>query len=130
MNFHGLFGHGLGTSSEVNANYLGSSQPSHDLYLEALQEVGIAGFLLFLSYMYAIFQTLQRAVQNFPDEHQGCFLHQVIQALLVWIFMQVIYDLSCFGLSSWEWYLFGGVATVTVYLAETGERARRDYVEL
>ncbi len=114
LNLYGLVGHGLGTSSEVNANYLGRAQPSHDLYLETLQEVGIAGFILFLSYMYAIFKTLQLAVQKFSNENKGCFLHQVIQALLVWIFMQVIYDLACFGLSSWEWYLFGGITTVTV----------------
>ena len=115
MNPYGLLGHGLGTSVEVNFNYLGSSQPSHDLYIETLQEVGVVGFVLFARYIYAIFASLRSAIKS-RTSRQSNFVCQVIQALLVWEFMQLIYAMSCFGLSSWEWYLFGGMATVATQL--------------
>jgi len=117
MNFHGLLGHGLGTSAEVNANYLGARAPSHNLYIETLQEVGVVGFVLFLRYIYAIYKSLRLTVKSIVNTKSN-FLYSVIQALLVWEFMQLIYSLSCFGLSSWEWYLFGGMATVTVALLD------------
>lgn len=121
VNPYGLFGHGIGTSSEVNANYLGSRQLSHNLYIETLQEVGIVGFVLFFLYIYAIFKSLYFSVRRISVKQYN-FIYRVMQALIVWEFMQLIYAMSCFGLSSWEWYLFGGVVTVTVHLL--GEQAR------
>ena len=115
MNPYGLLGHGIGTSREVNANYLGSRQPAHNLYIEILQEVGIVGLVLFSRYIYSIFTSLMVSAKLSIGK-QDDFLCRVVQALLVWVFMQLIYSLSCFGLSSWEWYFFGGVTTVTVFL--------------
>lgn len=122
MNAYGMFGHGLGTSSEVNMNYLQSSQPSHDLYLEILQEVGVVGFIIFLRYLYEIFHSLNLSLKKVFKDRKQVFLVNTVRALLVWQFMQMIYDLSCFGLSSWEWYLFGGLAAVTILLAKEQER--------
>ena len=121
MNLYGLFGHGLGSSIEVNVNYLGSSQPSHNLYIEILQEVGVVGFILFFQYIYLIFKSLILATKRMGTS-QNDFMSRVIHALLVWEFMQIIYALSCFGLSSWEWYLFGGLTSVTLYLLDEQTR--------
>ena len=43
-----LFGHGLGTSREANANFRGEDLPSHDLYTEAAEELGYVGLALLL----------------------------------------------------------------------------------
>jgi putative inorganic carbon (HCO3(-)) transporter len=115
MNIHIIFGHGLGTSSEVNVHYLGSRLLAHNLYIEALQEVGIVGFLLFLRYIYLIIMSLRGVESN---EDGAVFIKQLIPALKVWIFMDLIYSLSCFGLNSWEWYFFGGVCVVYLNLSK------------
>ena len=38
-----LFGHGLGTSREANANFRGEDMPSHNLYTEVAEELGYIG---------------------------------------------------------------------------------------
>ena len=76
-----------------------------------MQEVGVVGFILFISYIISMIQALRKAqVYTVADPHG--FLSMLVKALQVWIFMELIYSMSCFGLSSWEWYLFGGIATV------------------
>jgi len=112
-----LFGHGLGTSSETNFNiHGGRGQISHNLYVEALQEIGVIGFVLLLLYIKSIWVTLLRTYELVKDTSP--FLRHVVQATIVWVVMDVIYSLSCFGLSSWEWYFFGGVTTVCCFLGE------------
>jgi hypothetical protein len=116
VNFHGIFGHGLGTTSEVNTHYLGGRQPSHNLYLETLQEVGVVGLFFFLRYIATILSVLKNT--KIDLEHMSTsYPFRLIMALQVWIFYQLIYSLACFGLLSWEWYLFGGLALVTIRLA-------------
>ena len=110
-NIYGIFGHGIGTSLEVNVQYLGSALLSHNLYLEALQEVGIVGLILFMRYILSIMSELKKL--NLQDSEID-FIKRLVPALKVWIIMNIVYSLSCFGLSSWEWYLFGGVATVVL----------------
>ncbi len=31
-------------------------------------------------------------------------------AAQVWVVMDLFYSMTCFGLNSWEWYLFGGLS--------------------
>ncbi len=105
-----IFGHGLGTSAEVNVNVVGGRhQLTHCLYVETLQEVGIAGFVLFMAYIKSIIKILISIRKKLPNFEQDPFMFQLTNALLVWVIMDLIYSLSCFGLSSWEWYLFGGL---------------------
>ncbi len=125
MTPYALFGYGLGTSREVNSNYLGSAQPAHDLYIETLQEVGIIGFFLFAQYVFIIFKSLYITLHNAPDEEHN-FLFLLIKSLLVWVWMDLIYSLSCFGLSSWEWYLFGGLTTVSLHLYQLKTNTRQE----
>jgi O-antigen ligase len=114
MDVHGFFGYGLGTNREVNVNCLGGRLMTHNLYIEILQEVGVFGFLIFIRYIVSIFKNLKSFLKKRHFIERDDFLSRTIRALLVWQFMQLVYAISCFGLSSWEWYLFGGVATVAV----------------
>lgn len=114
-----IFGHGIGTSSEVNVNVAGGrAQLAHNLYIEVLQEVGIAGFLLFMLYIRSIVTALLSAKRRLDDATASGFTRNLVYALLVWTAMNLVYSLSCFGLNSWEWYLFGGVSTVCLKLAK------------
>jgi O-antigen ligase len=49
-----LFGHGLGTSREANANFGTFDQPSHNLYVEIAQELGFVGLVIFVGFMWSI----------------------------------------------------------------------------
>ena len=112
-NIHGLLGHGLGTSVEVNSYYLGSTQPSHNLYIETIQEVGLIGSLFFFRYIFSIIQTLIHVKVHFNGENKlGSFISTLAMSIFVWVIMDLIYSISCFGLTSWEWYLFGGLVAV------------------
>lgn len=118
-----FFGHGLGTSKEVSANFLeGRAQPAHNLYVEILQELGVVGFILFMLYIKEIVSSLSQAKRMLTESsNDHSWLGGLITATQAWIVMDLFYSLSCFGLSSWEWYLFGGISTVCLKLAR--ERA-------
>ena len=123
-NFYGIFGHGLGTSYEANVQYLGSALLAHNLYIEALQEVGIVGFMLFMRYIYTIAAQLRSAGSRGSDTD---FMRRMAPALKVWIAMNLVYSLSCFGMNSWEWYLFGGVAAMGLKLSSTSESPMKKF---
>lgn len=119
-----LFGNGLGTSGETNWNVLGgSSQITHNLYIEILQETGIIGLTLFIMFIVSIVRSLRRAQQLLMSKGYGStdWLTRLVSATLVWVFMDLFYSFSCFGLRSWEWYFFGGIATVCYVLAQERE---------
>jgi putative inorganic carbon (HCO3(-)) transporter len=127
-----LFGNGLGTSRETNWNVLGgSSQVSHNLYIEILQETGIIGFTIFIIFVVSIIKSLREAklilVQAGRDEQD--WLYRIISATQVWVFMDLFYSLSCFGLRSWEWYFFGGVATICLAFAREFHAASLEAAE-
>jgi hypothetical protein len=120
-----LFGNGLGTSGETNMNITGTgSQVTHNMYIEILQETGIIGFALFMTYIVTMVRALIDARKCLKQ--MGCddsdWLLRLISATLVWIIMDIVYSISCFGISSWEWYFFGGISTVCLVLV----RARRE----
>jgi O-antigen ligase len=113
-----LVGHGFGTSRETNFNVGGKSdQISHNLYIEIIQEVGIIGLGLFLAYIYAIYKSCARSRELLKGTGDETLLIPLTYALQVWILMDMFYSFSCFGLSSWEWYLFGGLGAVCLMLA-------------
>ncbi|MBM9616712.1 O-antigen ligase family protein [Desulfobulbus rhabdoformis] len=114
-----LFGNGLGTSPETNANVIGGrAQMTHNLYLEVFQEVGLIGFILFMMYIYSIIKSLMEAknLLIYQGRDEIDWLYRFTTALQVWIVMDLFYSLSCFGLRSWEWYFFGAVSTVVLAL--------------
>lgn len=123
-----LFGHGLGTSGETNYNVMGaSSQITHNLYLEILQEIGVIGLFLFLSIAVSIVRTLREAKMALLaiGDDRTSWLFRLLSALQVWVAMDLFYSLSCFGLRSWEWYFFGGIATsCKVFVQQRYDQAR------
>jgi O-antigen ligase len=120
-----IVGHGIGTSREVNVNIVGGrAQLTHNLYIETLQEVGFVGFIIFMLYIRSILLALLAAKRRLDAEESTGFLKKLVYALLVWAFMDLVYSLSCFALSSWEWYLFGGVTVVACRLSREKEKAR------
>jgi putative inorganic carbon (HCO3(-)) transporter len=119
-----IFGHGLGTSAEANANftlegpYAGRDMPAHNLYLEIGQELGVIGIIIFLFFIKAIFS-------GFAQSRRACMHHRVtgeylpklIDAMQVWLWMNLVFSFASYGLSSYEWYLFGGLSVVLQRLA-------------
>lgn len=111
-----LFGHGIGTSKETNVNLIAGSHErrTHNFYIETLQELGVIGFLIFFYYIFSIIRVLMRTREYSQRIIESSdFLLKTSNACLAWVLMNLLYDLSCFALLSWEWYLFGGIASVS-----------------
>jgi len=116
-----LFGYGLGTSMEFDSNILRARRPQkpHNLYFETLLEVGIVGFVFFATYLHAIcLNGIQAKRFLHSGQPRSFWLMNLVLATQVWIIMDLFYSFSVFGLTSWEWYLFGGISTVCLRLAE------------
>ncbi|MBV9344291.1 MAG: O-antigen ligase family protein, partial [Gammaproteobacteria bacterium] len=118
---HPLFGHGLGTSREANANFRGEDLPSHNLYLEVAEELGYVGLVLVLALIWSFLQTCltaQRLVRAAPtDDPRLSFLHDVAVTLMVVVGVDLFFSFAAFGFSEPYWYFFGGLSVVTARLA-------------
>ena len=83
-----LFGHGLGTSREANANFRGEDLPSHDLYLEAAEELGYVGLALVLALIWSFLQRLLDGAQHDrrldTDDDRGCASCTTSRLALSW----------------------------------------------
>jgi hypothetical protein len=116
-----LFGHGLGTSREANANFRGEDLPSHNLYTEAAEELGYVGLVLLLSLIWSFLRACRTAQQvasstTATDERME-FLHNVASSLVVVVAVNLFFSFASFGLSEPYWYFVGGLTVVTVRLA-------------
>jgi O-antigen ligase len=116
-----LFGHGLGTSREANANFRAEDLPSHNLYTEAAEELGYVGLALLLSLIWSFLRACRTAQQaasatTATDERME-FLHNVASSLVVVVAVDLFFSFASFGLSEPYWYLVGGLTVVTVRLA-------------
>ncbi len=113
-----FFGHGLGTSAEANANftkdgpYAGWAIPAHNLYLEVAQELGVFGLVIFLFFMKAVFTGFRGKWSGNRRDADPSFVSAVVDAMQVWLLMNVVFSFASFGLSGYEWYLFAGVSVV------------------
>jgi putative inorganic carbon (hco3(-)) transporter len=116
-----LFGHGLGTSREANANFRSEDRPSHNMYTEAAEELGYVGLALFLSLIWSFLQSCRKARKLVQKSSSGGessrFLHNVAESLLVVVAVDLFFSFASFGLSEPYWYLVGGLAVVTARLA-------------
>lgn len=116
-----LFGHGLGTSREANANFRGEDRPSHNLYTEVAQELGFLGLAIFLSLIWAFVrdcyharQVAAHAKSNNPDLE---FLDKLSASLLVLVMVYIFFSLASYGLLEPYWYIIGGLSVVTAQMA-------------
>jgi putative inorganic carbon (hco3(-)) transporter len=112
-----LFGHGLGTSGEANANFGISNQPAHQLYAEVAQELGFLGLLLFLTFIITLTSETARARKAFIDHDRNSLLPATTNALHVFLAMNITFSLASYGLSSYEWYFMAGLTSVLGRLA-------------
>lgn len=112
-----IFGHGLGTSREANANFGQTDQPAHNLYAEVAQELGFLGLVIVLLFIKSIFSILDQCKQIFSKEEVGQFLLSINDAVQVWLWLNLIFSFASYGLTSYEWYLLAGLAVVMQRLA-------------
>lgn len=116
-----LFGHGLGTSLEANFHFTGNAQPAHNLYIEVAQELGFIGlglYLWFLGALIANFRGLAVLRQRVVDADP--FLFRLLDGMKAWVFFNLVFSFASFGLSGYEWYLFGGLCVVVSNLLAEG----------
>lgn len=120
-----IFGYGLGTSREANANFAGHDQPAHNLYLEVAEELGFVGLVIFLFFMRSIFASFAHLKRAYEHQDSGTFLSRIVDAMQVWLWMDFVFSFASYGLSSYEWYLLGGFSVLLQRLTG-GEIAKKD----
>ena len=114
-----IFGHGLGTSREANANFGIKDIPAHNLYAEIAQELGFLGLVIYLFYIRSIIRNFHQSVKQ-GSVKENAFLHSFNKAGQTWLWMNILFSFASYGLSSYEWYLFGGLSVVSLKLLKKG----------
>jgi O-antigen ligase len=112
-----LFGHGLGTSREANANFGAGDMPAHNLYAEVAQELGLVGLILFLLFLKSIISGLAECKRAFNRATSSPFRARLLDTMQVLLIMNLVFSFASYGLSSYEWYLLGGLSVVMQRLA-------------
>lgn len=112
-----IIGHGLGTSREANWNVRGKDQISHILWAEIWQEIGLIGLVLFILYLTSVIKNFRAAGKIVSSLNKQEFLFRSVQAMQVWLLMNILFSLASYGLKSYEWYFFGGLSVVVYKLA-------------
>jgi O-antigen ligase len=114
-----IIGHGLGTSREANWNVAGKDQISHILWAEIWQEIGLIGLVLFILYLRAMIRNFMEAGRLIKSRlPKSDFLSRSVQAMQVWLMMNLLFSLASYGLKSYEWYLFGGLSVVLLNIVQ------------
>ncbi|QWV95842.1 O-antigen ligase family protein [Geomonas nitrogeniifigens] len=119
-----FFGHGLGTSLEANANYGSYAKPSHNLYTEIFQELGIVGLVMFLLFLKSVFKVLLKPLSTANDEEAKdlALIKDALSALAV---TTLLFSFASYGLSSYEWYFIAGcVGTIMILTGKAGVNPR------
>jgi putative inorganic carbon (hco3(-)) transporter len=106
-------GHGIGTSLEVNANMGGKALIAHNLYAEIMQEIGSIGLIIFIYFIRSIVLNFRRSAKYLKEKVRSeTTLLNTTHAMEVWLWMNILFSFASYGLSSYEWYLFGGLSVV------------------
>lgn len=114
-----LFGFGLGTSREANANYRGEDRLSHNLYTEVAQELGFIGLAIFISVLVAMISNcyrVKRAIATAQLDESSVFLRGISESLLVLILVFLFFSIASYGMSEPYWYFIGGLTASTQWL--------------
>jgi putative inorganic carbon (hco3(-)) transporter len=124
-----LFGHGVGTSREANANFRGEDKLSHNLYTEVAQELGFVGLAIFLAVIAAFVRDCRAASQiasgNTAVHPDVAFLTLTSASLLVLIVVYLFFSLASYGFSEPYWYFIGGLAAATLRLMQASAMNRQ-----
>lgn len=117
-----IFGHGLGTSLEANANATGEALPSHNLYTEVFQELGAVGLVIFVAFLTKIWKSCVEA-RRILSQTPGKFSARVANGCRDLAIVLVVFSLASYGLNEYQWYLLAGLAVVLRNLAKGAEHA-------
>jgi O-antigen ligase len=113
-----IFGHGLGTSLEANSHFTGNAQPAHNLYAEFAPVLGLGGLISFVYFFVSVSKNFWRTRQVLKENGiTGGFLFLSVNALQPWLAMNILFSFASYGLSSYEWYLFGGLSVSAARIA-------------
>lgn len=125
-----IFGHGLGTTTEVNFHKAGFASPAHNLYVEILQELGVIGLIVFLMYIWHIHRNIIEALRNSREKgSNSTFLLNTAKALQIWLWMNIVFGFASYGLKTWMWYLCGGLSVVLSRLIADSSYLRESVAE-
>jgi len=115
-----IFGHGLGTSLEANANFAGKYNLSHNLYAEIGIELGLLGLVIFILYQKEIFNNMRNVRLKYSTiiNQRKTFINAFYNATIIMLFMNMIFSIMSYGLSGYEWYLLGGMTIVLQRICE------------
>ncbi|MBS0168631.1 MAG: O-antigen ligase family protein [Nitrospira sp.] len=112
-----IFGHGLGTSQEVNANFIEVDMPAHNLYAEIAQELGFVGLALFIVLLKSIYVGFNECKRAYSQHDASPFLRQLVDSMQILLLMNFVFSFASYGLSSYEWYFLGGMSVSMQRLA-------------
>jgi putative inorganic carbon (hco3(-)) transporter len=116
-----FFGHGLGTSREANANFGTDDKPAHSLYAETAQELGFFGLLILLLLIKSIYDGFNQCRTALSSWQGSPYLTHAVDALQVWLWLNILFSFASYGLTSFEWYLLGGLSVALQRIAgQTG----------
>jgi O-antigen ligase len=107
-----LIGHGLGTSKEAKTHAGVGWLISHNLYIEVLIELGLIGFIIFFSFLKAIYNKLNvnfKMIELHHSTDKSSFIWRLNTTLKAVFWMYAVYSINYFGLSVYYWYLFAGL---------------------
>ena len=119
-----IFGHGLGTSREANGNFGQEDKPAHNLYAEVAQELGFVGLIIFIVFLKSIYTGFSACRRAYDNANMNTFSGRVVDAMQVFLWMNLLFSLASYGLNSYEWYLLGGFSVVMKRLVENRNRTR------
>ena len=110
-----IVGHGVGTTAEAKVNKLGArSQAAHNFYAELLIEVGVIGFIIFMTYIVRLYRLVRRNLARLREAMESgaeidSFKYRLNKALLAVFWIYAVYSINYYGLSQEYWYLYGGI---------------------
>ena len=112
-----IFGHGLGTSREANANFGGHDQPAHNLYAEVAQELGFVGLAIFILLLKSIYAGFAECKRAYDQQNVSVFLRRMVDCMQIILIMNFLFSFASYGLSSYDWYFLGGISLSMQWLA-------------
>lgn len=114
---HPFFGYGFGTSGEALFNFKGGHTISHTLYTEALMEIGVFGIPFLLVYLWQLWKAAMQTYRLSQQYESRLKFAPVLvwnpPALLVWLIGYLFFSIFSYGLSTYTWYLYGGIIVAT-----------------
>jgi hypothetical protein len=83
-----------------------------------MQELGLPAVLIFVWFIICVLKSFRRAMSTLKEcRIEKGFLVSSVNAMQVWLAMNVIFSFASYGLSKHEWYLFAALSVVVSRLA-------------